>query len=98
MKEFAWSEAKNEWLRLHRKISFEEIVDAIIGDGYLTTTENPSSRHVGQYIFVVRVRGYVWAVPFRESSREYRLLTAYPSRKLNDEYAKATPSAETIEV
>jgi len=62
---FDWNPDKNEWLRVTREITFEEIVFHISRGDLLDVLEHPNaSRYPGQKIFVVDVEGYVCLVPF----------------------------------
>ena len=76
---------KDLWLRDTRGISFQEIADHILAGDYIDILENPSRK--GQEVFVLRTKGYVWAVPFMiEEDKSIFLKTAYPSRKLFKRY------------
>ena len=80
-----WSPAKDRFLRLNRGVSFQQIADAIISGEYLDILENPS--RPGQDIFVLRIHGYTWVVPFiLENDETIFLKTAYPSRKFHKRY------------
>jgi hypothetical protein len=84
---FDWNHDKNEWLRVTREITFEEIVFHISRDGLLDVLEHPNaSRYPGQKIFVVDVEGYVCLVPFVETEECIFLKTIIPSRKMTRKY------------
>lgn len=85
MKQFGWSDRKNQWLIKHRGISFEEIVEAI-SERLLDVRENKSLRHPRQKIFIVDIEQYPWVVPFRETKAEIFLITAFPDRRLKEEF------------
>lgn len=85
MKRFRWSDRKNEWLKKHRGISFEEVVESI-GKRLLDVKENKSLSHRGQRIFVVDIENYPWVVPFHETRAEIFLMTAFPDRRLKEEF------------
>lgn len=85
MKRFRWSKTKNEWLKKHRGISFEKVVETI-GHKLLDVRENKSSKHQKQMIFVVEIQGYPWVVPFAETEEEIFLMTAFPDRQLKEEF------------
>jgi hypothetical protein len=77
-----WDAKKDLWLQEHRDVSFQDIASCILSDNLLDIIENPSRG--GQEAFVVRLRGYVWVVPFVvEKDDSIFLKTAYPSRKMN---------------
>ena len=84
-KRFQWSERKNAWLRKNREISFEEVV-AAIAHKLLDIRVNKSSQHRGQKIFIVEIENYPWIVPFRETKEGIFLITAFPDRKLKEEF------------
>ena len=87
MKFFDWNPEKNEWLRKERGITFEEVVFHLQLGGLLDTIENPNQkRYRGQRIFVVKVEGYVWLVPFMETEEAVFLKTIIPSRKMTKLY------------
>jgi len=80
-----WDVEKDQWLRKTRGISFQEIADCILSGDYIDILENPS--RAGQEVFVLRMKNYIWAVPFMvEEDRSIFLKTAYPSRKLFRRY------------
>jgi uncharacterized DUF497 family protein len=80
-----WDEAKDKWLQETRGISFQELSSLILSDAYMDVLENPSRPN--QSIFVLRIEGYVWVVPFiMDSAGDIFLKTAYPSRKMTKRY------------
>lgn len=67
-----------------RGVSFEE-VEAIINDGsHLDIIPHPTRRH--QKILIVRLHGYVHAVPYVEDEKGMFLKTIYPNRDLQKLY------------
>jgi len=80
-----WDVEKDRWLRKTRGISFQEIADCILSGNYIDILENPSRS--GQEVFVLKMKNYIWAVPFMlEEDKSIFLKTAYPSRKLFRRY------------
>jgi len=80
-----WDVEKDQWLRKTRGISFHEIADCILSGNYIDVLENPS--RAGQEVFVLKMKNYIWAVPFMvEEDKSILLKTAYPSRKLFRRY------------
>jgi len=55
MKKFSWSVRKNKWLKEHRNISFEEILEKI-SSHLLDVREN--LKHKNQKIFIVNINNY----------------------------------------
>lgn len=85
MKIIDWAEEKNEWLKMNREISFEEIVYYIAeNDNLLDVVQN--SKRSKQKNFVVRVGSYAYVVPFVETEEKIFLKTIFPSRKATKYY------------
>ncbi|MDD5044056.1 MAG: toxin [Candidatus Omnitrophica bacterium] len=80
MPKIRWSELKSRRLKFLRGVSFEEIIHAEL----LGIENNPCRGD--QKIFVVRYKGYVWAVPFVLEPDGVFLKTMYPSRKFKKIY------------
>ena len=77
--EIIWDDAKNDWLKKTRSISFEQIAGMLLDDDYLDIVENPTRDD--QLYFVVRIKKYTWIVPFLIDNQERIVLkTAFPSR------------------
>ena len=85
---FNWDDDKNEKLKKIRNISFEEIVIAIDEGNILDVLENPNQQYKNQFIIVVNIENYAYAVPAVLKNEEYFLKTIYPSRKLTNLYLK----------
>lgn len=87
VKTLNWSVQKNARLQSERGVSFEEVVASIAGGGLLDVLDHPNrERYPGQRLFVVRIRGYAWLVPFVESGDEIFLKSIIPSRKATRDY------------
>ena len=87
VKTLNWSVQKNARLQSERGVSFEEVVASIAGGGLLDVLDYPNrERYPGQRLFVVRIRGYAWLVPFVESGDEIFLKSIIPSRKATRDY------------
>ena len=66
-------------------MSFQQIADEIISGNYIDILENPGRS--GQQIFLLRIAGYTWVVPFViEEDETIFLKTAYPSRRFHKIY------------
>ncbi|PZO44157.1 MAG: toxin [Pseudanabaena frigida] len=79
---------KNDLLKVERGISFEEVVAAIESENFLDILAHPNQKqYPNQYLFVIRIKGYVWLVPFVREGNQCFLKTAFPSRKANKNYA-----------
>ena len=80
-----WDDEKNNKLIAQRRISFDEITEIILNEEYLDILENPHREN--QMIFIVRIKDYVYVVPFIiDEDENIFLKTAYPSRKFNKKY------------
>lgn len=87
MKYFDWDEGKNAKLKIDREIGFEDVVSAINERGLLEVLDhhNPK-KYPNQKIYVVKIEGYVYLVPFVEDGEKRFLKTIYPSRKMTKIY------------
>ena len=83
VKKFTWSEKKNKWLKKHRNISFEEVLERI-ADHILDVKGN--IKHKDQKLFIIDIHNYPWVVPFKETKDEIFLITAFPDRRLKEEF------------
>ena len=80
-----WNIEKDRWLKETRGISFQEIADHILSGDYIDILESPSRAE--QEVFVLKIKNYIWAVPFTVvEDKSIFLKTAYPSRKLFRQY------------
>jgi len=87
MKIITWNEEKNQLLQLTRGISFEEILEKIEKKEILARKKHPNSKkYPNQMIFVFKIKGYIYYVPYVEDEKSIFLKTIIPSRKLNKEY------------
>lgn len=86
MKRFDWDTDKNKKLIKERNISFEEVVVFIEQGQVLDIVDNPNPEYRHQRMFVLDIGGYVYLVPFAETSESYFLKTIFPSRKATKEY------------
>ena len=84
---FEWSPEKNEWLKLERKISFEEIVFHLSQGDVWRTSEHPDQiNYPGQRIYFVLVDEYIYLVPHVQAHDATFLKTIIPSRKATKLY------------
>ena len=82
MKPVNWNTEKNIRLKAERGVSFEEVVSAMSNGGLLIVLDHPNTdQYPNQRMFVVRIRGYAYLVPFVETKQEAFLKTIIPSRK-----------------
>ena len=87
--DFIWDDAKNEWLKRERYVSFEEIAAMIQQGEYLDVIENPS--RPSQLCAILSIHSYTWVVPYVINADDCVVLkTAYPSRKYHRIYGERT--------
>jgi uncharacterized DUF497 family protein len=87
MKPVNWSTEKNIRLKSERGVSFEEVLVAISHGALLDVVEHPNKgQYPNQRLFVVRIRGYAYLVPFVETDQEIFLKTIIPSRMATKKY------------
>lgn len=86
--EFIFDQEKDQELVKTRNISFKEVIKAIGEGGLLDVISNPQRRYKHQKIYVVKLYGYVYLVPFVMEEHKIFLKTAYPSRKAVKKYLK----------
>ena len=87
MKPINWNTTKNIRLKAERGVSFEEVLSAIARGGVLDVLDHPNTeRYPNQRMFILRIRGYAYLVPFVETDDEIFLKTIIPSRKATRKY------------
>jgi len=82
---------KNELLRAQRNISFEDILLALENGDLVDDIEHPNKdKYPNQNIFIilVRIKDYIYLVPYVEDEESIFLKTIIPSRKMNKKYNK----------
>lgn len=81
--QFNWNPLKNEWLKLVRGVSFEEIVSSTL----ITLRNHPRLKN--QQVMFFEYKGYVWVIPFVVEERGRLFLkTAYASRYYTRKYRR----------
>ncbi len=87
MKPVNWSTEKNILLKAERGVSFEEVISAIANGGLLVVLDHPNTaQYPNQRMFVIRIRGYAYLVPFVETKQKVFLKAIIPSRKATRTY------------
>lgn len=84
---FEWSEEKNRLLKDSRDVTFEDVL-LCIDDGRLldVVPHHNLGKYPNQKLFIVRIRGYIYYVPFVEDEEKIFLKNIVPSRKYNKKY------------
>jgi len=86
VKNIVWDVEKDKKLRKDRKICFEEVIEALFGNGFLNVEKNPSGKRSDQMIYIVRIKDYAYLVPYVEDNEKVFLKTVIPSRKATKKY------------
>ena len=88
---FVWENEKNDLLRKHRSVSFEQVVISIENNHIVDVLEHPNQKkYNGQIFILVDINNYIYVVPalIAETKEECFLKTIYPSRKYTDKYLR----------
>ena len=89
MKTIKWNQEKNQKLLHSRRVCFEDVIVAIKESGLLDIVKHPNwERYPNQFLYIVKIQGYVYMVPFVEETENIFLKTIIPSRKHTKRYQK----------
>lgn len=81
-KQIRYSEEKDKILQKIRKISFNTIVRALKKNRVIKVLNHPNQKKFpNQQLMLIRIRNYIYVVPFVETETEIFLKTIYKSRK-----------------
>ncbi len=87
MGQYDWNNEKNSELKRTRNVCFEQVVLHVEQGDLLVILQHPNKvRYPNQRVLVVKMIGYVHAVPFVEEGDIRFLKTIIPSRKLTRDY------------
>jgi len=87
---------KNRLLKKERGVCFEDVILAIENGDLLDDIEHHNKdKYPYQDIFIIllRIKNYVYLVPYEENEDEIFLRTIIPSRKMNKKYNKGGKNA-----
>ena len=90
-KSLMYSYEKNTLLKEERGIGFEDVVLSLENGDLLDDISHPNKeKYPNQDIFIIfiRIKDYVYLVPYVETEDEIFLKTIIPSRKMNKKYLK----------
>ncbi len=90
-KSLMYSYEKNALLKEERGIGFEDVILSLESGDLLDDISHPNKeKYPDQDIFIIfiRIKGYVYLVPYVETEDEIFLKTIIPSRKMNKRYLK----------
>lgn len=86
---YEWSSEKNEWLKEHRKISFEEVVFHLTQGKVWKIADHPDqSKYPEQKIYFIIIEDYIFLVPYVVERDYIFLKTIIPSRKATGHYQR----------
>jgi hypothetical protein len=82
MKYYDWSDEKNELLNKLRGVSFEQVVLAIVSGDLIDRVKHPNpEKYPNQKVFLVKIEGYIYSVPYVEDNERIFLKTIIPNSK-----------------
>ena len=90
-KSLMYSYEKNTLLKKERGIGFEDVILSLEYGDLLDDISHPNKeKYPSQDIFIIfiRIKDYVYLVPYVETEDEIFLKTIIPSRKMNKKYLK----------
>lgn len=87
MKYIEWDLEKNEQLKRVRGVSFENVIDAIVGEGLIIILDHPNrQKYAHQKMFIIELYDYAYMIPCVEDEEKIFLKTIIPSRKYTKRY------------
>ena len=93
---YEWNPEKNEWLKKHRSISFEQIVFHLSQGDIWKVADHPDQKtYPGQKIYFVIVEDYIHMVPYVIEDEYVFLKTIIPSRRATRDYDKGGENEES---
>jgi uncharacterized DUF497 family protein len=82
MKYYDWNDDKNELLKNLRGVSFEQVVLAIVSGDLVDRVKHPNpEKYPNQRVFLVKIEGYIYSVPYVEDGEKIFLKTIIPDSK-----------------
>ena len=90
-KSIRYSLEKNELLKEQKNISFEDVILALESGNLVDDIEHPNKeKYPNQNIFIIliKIKDYVYLVPYVEDDTSIFLKTIIPSRQMNKKYNK----------
>ncbi len=87
---FDYSKEKDLLLKETRKISFEDVIEAVRKGKQIVDLKHGSKKYPNQRLLVVKIDTYVYVAPYVVDDKRgrYFLKTVYASRKLTKKYIK----------
>ncbi len=90
-KSLMYSYEKNTLLKKERGVGFEDVILSLENGDLLDDLSHPNKeKYPNQDIFIIfiRIKDYVYLVPYVETEDKIFLKTIIPSRKMNKKYSK----------
>ena len=90
-KSLMYNYEKNELLKKERGIGFEDVILSLENGDLLDDISHPNKeKYSNQDIFIIfiKIKDYLYLVPYVETDDEIFLKTIIPSRKMNKKYLK----------
>ena len=86
-KKIRWNKEKNEILKRERGVSFEEVLELISKRDIVDIIpQSNKEKYKNQKLLIIRLKGYLYKVPFVEDENEIFLKTIFPDRRLKKIY------------
>ncbi|MGC1404561.1 MAG: BrnT family toxin [Thermodesulfobacteriota bacterium] len=87
MKHYDWNDEKNELLKKLRGVSFEQVVLAIGSGDLIDRIKHPNKeKYPNQRVFLIKIEGYIYSVPYIEDEEIIFLKTIIPNSKATKKY------------
>jgi len=87
VKYYDWSDKKNELLKKLRRVSFEQVILAIVSGDLIDRLKHPNpDKYPNQKVFLVKIENYIYSVPFVEDDEKIFLKTIIPNSKATKKY------------
>lgn len=87
MKVIRWDKEKNEWLKEHRGVCFEQVIIILEQDNALEIVNHPNKgKYPDQKMAIVMIYDYAYLVPYVEDEEGIFLKSIIPSRKATGKY------------
>lgn len=89
MKRVRYDKEKDKFLREKRGVGFKTVARLVKQNKALAILDNPNkNKYPNQKMLLIKVKNYIYVVPFVETDTEIFLKTIYPSRKHTKKYFK----------
>ena len=86
-KNYHWNLQKNQFLKIQRNISFEDVVNILLQGLELDdVVHHNKEKYPRQRAFEIKFEGYYFYVPYVEEKEYVFLKNIIPSRKLKKKY------------